>query len=491
MTNNDNKLLFVAICLASFLGCLDLTIVNTAVPMIQQSYSVTISTLQWVMSGLLLAVASSMVLVGRLADTLGQRKLLLIGLWLFGVSSLGAGLAPFISLLIGARIVQGVAIAILYTAPVAIINNNFDPHKIPKMMGVYFGISTIGIAAGPILGGLIINLLSWRWIFLLNIPIIVFSLIVCGYYLTDQSELKEGTIDWLGAVMLMLGLVCLVFSITHPTYWYWFIVAAIVFLGLGAYEACVDDPIITWQVMGNKAFIVGCLANIALAFYYSVAFFLMPLYLHIVKGFNDLKIGLTLLPATLTLGILSPIISGLLNRVATQIILIVGFLVFSLCGLLQASFTSSTPMYELLLAYVLLGVGWACILNPSITAAVTSVKKQDSGVAMGMIGTFHNIGGAVGLAIGSFMFTYFSKDQLRHLLHMHADKAWIRQAVSDPEKLIQVLKQHTHLAASKVQAISAQTFMHGQTAAMILISGVSVVVLVVLLATLGRRPNAS
>lgn len=215
----------------------------------------------------------------------------------------------------------------------------------------------------------------------------------------------------------------------------------------------------------------------------------MPLYLHIVQGFNDLKIGLTLLPATLTLGVLSPVISSLLNRVATQLILIVGFLVFSLCGLLQASFTSATPMYELLLAYVLLGVGWACILNPSITAAVTSVNKQDSGVAMGMIGTFHNIGGAIGLAMGSFVFAYFSKDQLRHLLHVHAHKDWIKQAVSDPEKLIHVLKQHTHLATSKVQAISAHTFVHGQMAAMLLISGVSVVVLAILLMTFKNKTS--
>jgi MFS family permease len=274
-------LALVGLGLASFLGCIDFTIVNTALPILQASLNTTVTQLQWVINIFMLVLSACMVVAGRFADLHGRRKWLYIGMVLFGVSSVGAGLSPTINWLIFFRLLQGLAVAILYTVPVAIIANSF-PEKIRgRATGILIGINGLGLAAGPLLGGMILSFLSWRWIFFVNAPLIILSLIICFVTLLEsKTDELNAKIDWLGLMLLIIGMPLFVFVIINGSAWYWYAVAVMTMIALYFVENKSSSPIIQFKLFANHKFFSALIANFALAFFYTVLFFLLPFYLH-------------------------------------------------------------------------------------------------------------------------------------------------------------------------------------------------------------------
>lgn len=405
-----SNLLLIAICLASFLGCLDLTIVNTALPSIQQYFQANVDVLQWVMTGLFAALSGTMVLAGKVADMFGHRKLMLIGLVIFGLASLAAGIAPSMSILIIARIVQGLSIAILYTAPPAFINHIYTQEQVPKAMGYYFSASSLGIASGPLLGGFIVAGLGWQWIFYVNIPIVLFVFIIIFFYSTSHEITHKQTFDIKGATLLILSLIVLLLATNYINKhsmlgWSMIIFSLIGFTLFIFHEKKIENPLLDLRLFHYPTFTFGGIANIALACFYTNAFFLMPLYLSTVKHFDAFYIGLILLPATLTLTIISPWVNKLVQRYSVWNVLIFGLLCFALNAFIQLTFNQDTSVILIMIVYTLIGIGWASILSPSFTSALLSIPQQQAGVAMGTLGTLHNAGGSIGLAIGVMLFS--------------------------------------------------------------------------------------
>ncbi|HYF98086.1 MAG TPA: MFS transporter, partial [Coxiellaceae bacterium] len=221
MTNKSASInkkwwVLLGVSIASFLGCIDFTIVNTALPAIQDGFNATMTELQWVINMFILALCSFMVVMGRLADIYGRRQILYIGMFVFGLSSLGAGLSPSVQWLIFFRLIQGISCAILYTATGAIVSNTFPPNERGKAIGILFGVNGLGLAVGPIFGGIIVSILSWRWVFLINLPLIIISLLICFASLTESLNKEHGAqIDWLGLTALILSLSTLVAGVTE------------------------------------------------------------------------------------------------------------------------------------------------------------------------------------------------------------------------------------------------------------------------------------
>ncbi len=404
-----NYLLLIAICIASFLGCLDLTIVNTALPTIQHTMNVNVDSLQWIITGLLAALSGTMVLAGRLADIFGHRRLLVIGLLIFGFASLLAGAASTIDILIIARILQGFGIAILYTAPPSFINHTFEKEKVAKAMGYYFSASSLGLASGPLLGGLIVGSLGWQWIFYLNIPFVLISLFIVMVYSPKNEIKKSEQLDIKGAVFLVTSLIVMLLATNSMGSSSLCGVALLVIALFGLFlfvrhEKICPEPMLDLNLFRYPTFVLGGIANIALACFYANAFFLMPLYLSIVKHFDAMHIGLILLPATLILAVISPWVNKLVERFSVWKVLAAGFLCFTTSAFLQQNFTQATSIISIILTYALIGIGWALILSPSFASALTAIPKQQSGVAMGALGTMHNAGGSIGLAIGVILF---------------------------------------------------------------------------------------
>jgi len=406
----------LGVSIASFLGCVDFTIVNTALPALQTDLGASVDSLQWVINGFILALSSFMVLVGRLADLHGRKRVLFIGLTVFGLASLAAGLASRIDGLIVARIVQGLACAVLYTASGAIVSSTFDSAEQGKAFGVLFGVNGVGLAIGPVLGGVITSALGWQWIFLINVPFVLLSLAICSFSVDESRAPSSGArLDWLGALLLLIGLPSLVLVIVQGAAWGWgasitLALIAIAVLALAAFVAVeqrVAAPIIDLKLFANRRFVAGVLASFGLAVFYCVAFFVMPLYLALIRGESVQASGWLLLPTTLGVAVLSPLVGRLVDRKGPALLIKSGLLLFVLSALLQAGFDGQTSLPYLLIAFVIMGLGWASILGPSTVLGISSVPQEVGSVAMGSLMTLHNVGGGLGLAFGVGLYHHF------------------------------------------------------------------------------------
>lgn len=412
-TPAKNWLALTGVSIASFLGCIDFTIINTALASIQTSLKCDIEQLQWVINIFILALSSCMVIMGRIADVYGRRVTLYSGMIVFALASLLAGYSNSIQTLIFWRLIQGVACAILYTASGAIIANIFTADKLGRAMGVFFGISFTGLAAGPVLGGMLVAALSWRWVFLVNVPVVIISLLICITCVPESKNTKLGTkIDYLGAVLLMLFISTFVFTIIQSTSWgisslktlFLFLTAIILFNILYLVEKNTVNPIIKFSLFLNKNFFAGILANFFLAFFYCLAFFLMPLFLHNIRGESDYIIGLMLLPTTLMVALMPPLVGRIVDRNGPQKPLLWGFVFFTLSALIQINFSVNTSIFIIILAFTLMGIAWGIVVGPSTTIAMSSLPASSEGMAIGMAWTLHNIGGAIGLSLGVLIY---------------------------------------------------------------------------------------
>jgi EmrB/QacA subfamily drug resistance transporter len=475
--NDTNWLALIGISVAGFLGCLDLTIVNTALPAIQSEFNIGLSQLQWVMNILLLALTAFMVISGKLADLYGRRLCFYIGMGLFAIASLGAGLSPNINFLIACRFLQGLSIAFLYTAPVAIVPSILPEQHRGRATGFLIGANGMGLAIGPVIGGLIVSTLGWRWIFFINPPIILLSLLFCWRRLPESKHSNAGRkIDWYGFILLIIAVPAGILALVQGQAWGWLSTPIIglllvAIIGLVAFyfvENKVSSPIIEFHLLANRIFLIGLTANFALALFYAVDFLLIPLYLHFIHGQSGYQIGLSLLPATMMVAILSSTTGKIVSKHGPKGMLCTGLLLFVLSAILQSQFGAHSPIYFILFSYLLFGIGWACILSPSIVAALSSVPKESAGVAMGSIGTLHNLGGAIGLAIGTLIYNLRSKAALMSLLKQHNIEpgAWIDQVIANIENAVQILQKNTQLDLPLITSYFQQYFLQGYRGAM-------------------------
>ena len=204
------------LCLISFLGCIDFTSVNTVLPSVQKELHIHLKNLQWIISILFLVLSTMMIVVGRLADLYGRVRAIHWGMLLLIAGSLTAALANTFAVLLIGRIIQGIAISIFYTVPVALLSDMFDERHQAKATGILIGFNGLGLALGPIFGGLISTSLGWRYLFYLNIPLVMISYILCHKQFKQQQELlKPGRIDYNSVVILVLGLPLLIYSLVN------------------------------------------------------------------------------------------------------------------------------------------------------------------------------------------------------------------------------------------------------------------------------------
>jgi EmrB/QacA subfamily drug resistance transporter len=470
-SSKANFWVLAGISLASFLGLLDLTIINTALPAIQQEFQSSVLQLQWVMNAVLLTLTTTMAILAKLADSYGRRRFLYLGLLLFALSSIGIALSPQLQLVIAFRFLQGISIALLYMTPLAIIPNVFASQDQGKAMGFLVGISSFGLALGPAIGGILVSTVGWRWIFWINPPLAVLCYLFCFKFLKESKNIQKEPMDWRGFGLLLLSIPALILAIIESQqlgFLSWVVLGLIAFAVCGLLvlyrtESIQPDPMIQFSLLKHPLFIIGLIANISLAAFYAVDFFIIPLYLHFIKNYSANQIGLTLLPATLLVAILSPIAGRFVDKHGPKGSLMLGMLLLLCSALLQVQFNEQTATLLLFFAYGLFGIGWACILSPSLAAAMASVPAERSGVAAGMMGTAHNLGGAIGLALGTLIFTFGTKFSLLTALQKLQLTAgnWVENAITNTDQTIHLLMQHTHLNQEMAGRLFTKAFLSG------------------------------
>ncbi len=402
--------LLAVCCVAQFMVILDLSIVNVALPRIQSDLGFSSPDLQWVVDAYAITFAGFLMLAGRVADHFGQRRTLVAGLILFGLASLAGGAAPDQIVLVAARAVQGLGGALMAATSLAIITASFPPGpKLHRAIGIWAAMNGLGGAAGVLLGGIITEVLSWRWVLLINPPIAVLAAVVAYRVVVERRRGSHAPpFDLAGALTLTLGQMVLVYGVVEAGLKGWGTFAALgpIALGLillGVFVAIelrvAAAPLIPFKELTKPLRVAN---NVVLLF--SAALFpmwiLSSLYIQQVLGLSPLDTGLIFLPMTLTIMLIASRAGKLVSRFGVRPVLGSGLLMLTAGLLLFTRIGSSgSAIVYVIIPGVLTAAGIAMSIVPSTIAATQGAKEGQAGLASGLVNTSRQIGGGLGLAI--------------------------------------------------------------------------------------------
>ena len=401
----DDKARWVALyvlCLGMLMIVLDVSIVNVALPYIQSDLGFTSSSLAWVVNSYLIAFGGLLLLSGRLGDLLGRRNVLMVGLVIFTVASLLCGAAQSDWQLVVARFVQGVGGALASAVILGMIVTLFPaPGEQAKALGVYGFVASAGGAIGGLAGGVLTELLSWHWIFLVNVPIgILMAWLVLKTVPQDQGiGLRDGA-DALGAVLITTSLMLGVYALVAQAPWYG--VASVALLGLFVWrQATAANPLMPLSLFRSRVTVGANIVQLLTVAGMFGMFFLVTLYVQRVLGWSALEIGLGFLPTSLVMCVMSLKVSDrVVARYGAQPALLTGTLVSALgLGLLVLAPVDGTYLVHVLPGMTLLGLGMGVAFPGLMAIAMSDVAPEDAGIASGLVGTTAEAGGALGLAV--------------------------------------------------------------------------------------------
>ena len=402
-----------AVCVATFMLLLDITVVNTALPAIQQDLGGSFADLQWVIDAYALSLAALVLTAGSLADRLGRRRVFAIGLGVFSLASLLCALAPDPTLLNLARGLQGVGGAIMFAVSLALVAQEFPSGPERGMaMGVYGATIGIAVAIGPLVGGLLTDGLGWESVFLLNVPIGIAALAVTYWKLAESRDPNATAIDWGGLLSFSTALFLLVLALVRGNAEGWgsapilslFAAAGLLLLGFFAIERRVAEPMLPLGLFRRRAFTGVQLAAFAVSGSMFALFLYLTLYLQSFLGFSPIEAGVRYLPITLGAFIVAPFAGMALARVQARYLMSAGLALTGVGLLLMGGLDPSSEWTALLAGFVVAGIGVG-LINPVVAdVALSVVPKEQSGMAAGINDTFRQVGVAVGIAAWGAIF---------------------------------------------------------------------------------------
>jgi len=402
--------LLVVCCVAQFMVILDLSIVNVALPRIQTDLGFSSPALQWVVDAYAITFAGFLMLGGRAADHLGQRRIFVVGLALFGIASLAGGLAPDQLTLVIARALQGFAGALMAACSLAVITASFPPGpQLHRAIATWASMNGLGGAAGVLFGGIITEFLSWRWVLLINPPIALAFAIVGWKVIAERKRAKaDDTFDLAGAVTLTAGQILLVFGIVEGGLKGWgsfdflgpAILGVLILAAFGVIETRIaSHPLIPFKELSRALRVAN---NIVILFSAALfpMWFISSLYMQQVLGISPFHTGLNFLPMTLAIMLIAPRAGKLVGRFGVRAVLGGGLTMMTVGLLLFTQIASSgTPLVWVVIPGVLTAAGIAMSIVPSTIAATQGAKEGQAGLASGLVNTSRQVGGGLGLAI--------------------------------------------------------------------------------------------
>jgi MFS transporter, DHA2 family, methylenomycin A resistance protein len=386
----------------------DLFIVNVALPAIGRDFHASVAMASWTVTGYVLMIGVLPLGVGRLGDIWGHRAVYLVGLALFLIASFACGLAPTIGVLIACRVLQGIGAAIMTPATLAIVTRAFPPQERGLALGIYGGISSLGLVAGPLLGGLLVNGGSWRWVFFINVPIGIIAIVMTYRFVSpSHGDAHAPRVDWLGLCLLAFGLLGLLLALTHGALDRWtliFVGGGCALLALfGVVERRIRAPLMDMALLRNRAFVGAALSFLL----FSAALFgsqpYTSLFLQNTWGMSPLQGGLAFLPAVGLIAMLTPL-SGILGQRAGKHVSSVaavgaGIMGVAFVGLTFMLTPHSTYATSFLPIFLLRGLGIPVFTTCAQLAMLAAVPPGQVGLASGTLGMARNVGTAVGVTL--------------------------------------------------------------------------------------------
>ncbi len=403
-------LVLVIACLAQFMVVLDSSIVNIALPAVQRGLHFSAANLQWVVDGYTLVFGGFLLLGGRAADLLGRKRLFVAGVALFTVASLINGFAQTSGMLIAGRALQGLGGALVSPAALSIVTTTFtDGSQRTRALGVWSAIAAGGAAVGLLAGGVLTDLASWRWVFFVNVPVgIVTILLALRFVVESRLDVARRAYDLAGAVTVTGGLVVLVFAIVKAQVWGWgagrtialYVVALALLTAFVVIEHRSKAPLMRLGILRIRSLAVADSSLLLVASAMFGMFFFVSLYVQDVLGYSPLKAGLAFLPATAMIMIGAGIAQGIISRLGVRVVGLFG-VVLGAVGMVLLLRLSVHGSYagQLLVGLIPLTLGMGFAFVPLTLLGTSGLPGADAGLASGLFNTAQQVGGSLGLAI--------------------------------------------------------------------------------------------
>ena len=398
----------VTVCLGTFMLLIDVTIVNVALPQMAGDLKTSFNSLQWVVDGYALSLGVLLLGAGALGDMFGHRRLYIGGLALFALSSLACGVATDSALLITARVVQGVGAAAMFTTTFALLNSSYQGRERGAAYGIWGGVSGAAAAIGPILGGLLTEAFSWRWIFLVNLPISVLAIVMCFLVLAHDGKRQPGRFDLAGTVTFTIAATALTLAVIRANDEGW---SSLQTWGLIALSvvALTGFVLIQWRsphamfdlgLLRNRSFTGILIAALLVNFAAFAAFTYTSIWLQSIIGLTPLQAGLTGLAVSVCSVAASGIVGARFHGRSPRLIIGSGMLLIALGSLLSAILVRSGSSWPALQpGYALIGIGVGMVMPTLASSAMSAVPARRGGMAAGSLTTARQLGYAIGIAV--------------------------------------------------------------------------------------------
>ncbi|MGX6449014.1 MFS transporter [Patulibacter sp. S7RM1-6] len=400
-------LAMVAIAFGMVVVLLDGTITAVANPVLAEDLEASLGDLQWITNVYLLALAATLVLSGKLGDRFGRKRVFLIGVVGFGISSVWIGTSPAVWSVIAARVFQGLFGSLIVTNALALLRATFPADQLPKALGVFGALTGVSSAAGPIIGGLIVEYLSWRWAFFVNAPVAIVAIVVGIRALRAEPPTPQPRFDIAGMVLLVGTLVAFTYGVIRAPEEGWGDTLVVALLALSvvlgalfvAVEARAIDPLMPLRLFRDRSISAGALLTLVAFFALVGSLFFVMLFLQQVGGDTPVEAGLQVLPLSVGSVVGSGVASALLARFGARVPLVGGMLLTALAMVLMTRVDVGFSYPTLGVPFLVLGFGLGLVMPASIQAVVGNAKDEDAGPASGLQQTANQIGGVIGTSV--------------------------------------------------------------------------------------------
>jgi len=404
---------FIVTSVAVFMVSLDNLVVTTALPVIKADLGASLQGLEWTVNAYTLTFAVLLLTGAALGDRFGRKRMFLVGLAIFTLGSALAALAPSIEALIAARAMQGVGGAIVTPLTLTILSGAVSPARRGLALGIWGGVSGLAVALGPVVGGAVVEGLSWQWIFWLNVPIGVVLLPIAWRRLTE-SQGANRALDLPGLGLASVGLLGIVWGLVRGNEHGWTslgvagpIAAGIVLLGAFVlWELRTREPMVPMRFFRKRAFSAANVTSLLMSFGMFGAIFLLAQYFQVVQGYSPLQAGLRTLPWTAMPIFVAPIAGILSDRIGARPLLVTGMALMAAGLAWIAVVTTPTVAYgRLIPAFVMAGVGMSLYFAPVANLVLSTVRRDEEGKASGVNNTVREVGGVFGVAVLASVFS--------------------------------------------------------------------------------------
>ncbi len=485
------RLTLLATILGSGIVLLDGTVVNVALPTIQRGLGGGLAAQQWIVNGYLLTLSSLILIGGSLGDLYGERRVFAIGVGAFGVASILCAISPSIGFLVAARALQGIAGALLVPSSLAVIVNTFGPEERGAAIGSWTAWGAIATALGPLAGGELLAVASWRWIFVINVPLAIGCMALILTVIPPRAPRDADPtrparrIDIPGALLCAVGLAGPVFALIEQPRLGWsspgvivpLVGGVAVFAGFLLYEWRASDPMLPLGLFRRRNFSAGNVETFSMYAGLSILFFFLVLFLQQIGGYSPLQSGLATLPVTIVMFLLSRRFGALADRYGPRLFMGAGPLVAA-AGLLLFQTTGTTPAYlpEVFLPLIVFSLGLSMTVAP-LTAAVLAGAEKQAGIASGVNNAVSRVAGLLGTAsVGAAISASFAATFTSHLGSTPLTGAG-RAAAAEAKRLplgkpsVQsVLPRQAHAITAAAEAASLHAFHEGMMIAAVLVA---------------------